>query len=398
MAKKKLNRSRQLRISKKSTSHVVKYIIFACLILTVSYSLKNILPTSQGPRVLGTSILLARGGDDSGEDSGSGGGGNLESGSSNSGSSGNSGSPQSSGSPASSGPGSSNLNNQSAPGVSSTINNEKVDCVGPDGKHFTTSFKSCAELNKSWGKQNFSFTPLNQSISKTELPTITPRPSRISAGIIEKKESQEKPLKKIEVETENKKSEINIDKLKTSVQITNDKGKILTKTESEGKEVELDTDDALKEINKAMEDHDVEVGSGSANNLVIKSEGVEAETHLPISVNVDTHTLQVTTLSGTKDLAVLPNQAVNNLIARNIITSVESSAGVSESSESAKQKVTLTELNKEPVFEVNGVKNKKLLGLIPVSFTKVSFVSAETGDVVKTDETLLNRLLEVISF
>ena len=80
----------------------------------------------------------------------------------------------------------------------------------------------------------------------------------------------------------------------------------------------------------------------------------------------------------------------------NVLSSVESQ--VSQQNGTLSQKATLTEVNNELVFAVKGVLQKKLLGLIPVAFAKTGFVSATTGRITKTDETLINRILETISF
>jgi hypothetical protein len=48
--------------------------------------------------------------------------------------------------------------NQSNNSQSTPSSDTKVDCVGPDGKHFVTSFHDCQELNSKWGKKSFQFT------------------------------------------------------------------------------------------------------------------------------------------------------------------------------------------------------------------------------------------------
>lgn len=87
---------------------------------------------------------------------------------------------------------------------------------------------------------------------------------------------------------------------------------------------------------------------------------------------------------------------VDNLLQSKIFTNIESQ--VSSQSGIPAQNITLMQINNQPTFEVQGISQKKILGIIPVGFTKTAFVSATTGNVVKTDEAFLNRFLEALSF
>ena len=49
------------------------------------------------------------------------------------------------------------------------------------------------------------------------------------------------------------------------------------------------------------------------------------------------------------------------------------------------------------VFEIDGVREYKLLGFIPIKSKVKSFVSAENGQVIKTEQSLLGRILNKIA-
>lgn len=124
----------------------------------------------------------------------------------------------------------------------------------------------------------------------------------------------------------------------------------------------------------------------------MKNADVETETEFPLSVDPTTKTLTVTTPSGVKTVTVLPNQAIANMLANHAVNEVETdpSTGIKQ--------IILTEVNNEPTFEIKGRNNKHLFGVFPVSVPKTLFVSAQTGQVVQTDENLGGKILEVISF
>lgn len=95
---------------------------------------------------------------------------------------------------------------------------------------------------------------------------------------------------------------------------------------------------------------------------------------------------------------ILPDQAVQNLLKTKVFTTVESKkTSTPGESNATTQKTTLTELNNEPVFKVKGTAKKNLFGFIPVNIAKTAFVSAETGEVTKIDESFGQKLLEFLS-
>lgn len=390
---------KKIRHNKKSPTYFY-YAVLTLAVVAVLASGKMYSGITK-PHVLGAStgpVLLADHGGDSGGDS-NGGDGGSGSGSSNPGSSSqDSGSGSSGGGSTTSGD-SGNNNSESSSTVSNNLttstsvaDSTKVDCIGPDGRHFITEFHDCQELNQKWGNSTFNFTPLaTQTENKQEKPepSVTP----------EQKDTTEQTTGKVEVQTEGNKGELNLQSQGLHIEIKReDNGQVTIHAHQEGgREITLKSD-ALDQINQTLKDQEVEVSTTSANTLTITSHNVAAHTTLPISIDPSTNTLAITTPAGTKDVNVLPNKAVESLISSRVLSNVLSESS-SEATNSANPTtvIGLTTQNSEPVFQVQGVKEKRLLGIFPVAFPKTVTVSAQTGQVLNTQESLINKFLESLS-
>lgn len=199
-------------------------------------------------------------------------------------------------------------------------------------------------------------------------------------------------LKELQVRTEKNKTKIKLDSRGGSFELENEDGKLKIKAKEEnGTEFELETE-SLDDINEALLEEGISVASSSGNKLRIRSGEFEAETHFPLSINPTTNTLTVTTPAGVKDVAVLPDQAVKNLLRNKLIDRVASGSATENPTG-----IKLGLLGNNPVFQVLGSDDQKLFGLIKVSIKKTSFVSAENGRVVGVDETFINKLLDLLS-
>ena len=216
-------------------------------------------------------------------------------------------------------------------------------------------------------------------------PTEAPEPEHISQFSLEN-------LRELSVRTEKNKARIRLDSRGGSFELENEDGKLKIKAkEKDGRELELESE-TIDDINDALEEEGISVASASGNRLRIRRGLFEAETHFPLSINPTTNTLTVTTPAGVKDVAVLPDQAVSNLLRLQFIDRIASG-----SAEENPTGIKLGLLGNSPVFQILGSDDQKLFGFIPVSVNKTSFVSAENGNVVKIDETFLNRLLDLFS-
>lgn len=259
-----------------------------------------------------------------------------------------------------------------------------VDCVGPDGKHLTVSFNACQELNRE--RNNFHFTPLDKQDK--------PEPVK------QETQNTERTQNRLEVQTEGNKGELNLETANMHVEVKReDNGSIkITAKKPDGTELQLQTN-ALDQINEALKEKDVEVSTASANGFAIRSAGVQAETNFPLSIDPTTKSLAVTTPNGTKVVTTLPNQAVANALLNGHLSSVLSTADqTTPSASSASNMISLTELNNQPVYAVQGVLSKNLLGIFPVAFRKTVYVSAQDGSVVQVQQSLLNQILQALSF
>ncbi len=199
-------------------------------------------------------------------------------------------------------------------------------------------------------------------------------------------------LKELRVRTEPNKTRIKLDSRGGSFELENEDGKLKIKAKEEnGEEFELESE-SIDDINEALEDEGISVASASGNRLRIRRGLFEAETHFPLSINPTTNQLTVTTPAGEKDVAVLPDQVVTNLFRLRLIDRIASASAAGNPTG-----IKLGLLNNNPVFQVLGVDEQKLLGFISVSIDKTSYVSAENGGIVRVDETFLNRLLDFFS-
>jgi hypothetical protein len=305
-----------------------RYIIVSFSVLLLVLVATVSIHTTDKPFVLGTSIYLARGGNDSGNTMQNDHAGPPPQG---------------------------NNENSGSSVQNDPDSNTLVDCVGPDSKHFSTSLKACANLNQGWGHGKFNFTEIqpNQTSEKVSNDTSDEQPAEAGLGM-----RHSRPQ---------------------------------IKTHQSG-----DDSSELDDENNELKDQGIEIKSGSNSAKEIHRHGVKARTNFPLSVDPVTHQLTVTTPAGVKVVTVLPDQAVQNMLQKRILSSVEQQADDS-ASESATN-TTLTEVNNQPVFQIKGLANKKALGILPISFAKTVYVSVENGQVVKTDEDLFSKLIESISF
>lgn len=65
--------------------------------------------------------------------------------------------------------------------------------------------------------------------------------------------------------------------------------------------------------------------------------------------------------------------------------------------ETLDQVIRLSEQNGVPVYEIAGVKEHRLLGFFPVTTGVIVTVSAETGEVVDTDQSFFDTIVDIFS-
>lgn len=188
--------------------------------------------------------------------------------------------------------------------------------------------------------------------------------------------------------------------IKTRLEIRDER--VVIKAEQEdGTQAELEDDTILK-IDERLSANGIKISTASAERFVLQRGDIGAVTSFPLSIDLATNTLSINTPSGIKNVTVLPDQAVQNLIAANVISRIGGSAIVDEvlnnNLSTVNEIIALGERNGIPVYEISGISNQKLLGFIPVKIQKIAAVSAETGEVVSTNSPLTDTLLDLISF
>lgn len=199
------------------------------------------------------------------------------------------------------------------------------------------------------------------------------------------------------------KIEIKHKDLKIKYEVRN--GQVVAKVEDEdGDEVKL-KDDELEEledeVEKELEDDGIKIATGGAGQLTFAKNRIAATTNFPLSIDVGTNQLIVTTPAGQKVVAVLPDQAVQNLLATGVINELDNKTieGTTVPNElgTVNGVVEFKIRNDRPVYEINGVKRYRLFAVIPVSRSVTTVVSSETGQVVATEKSFLTNVIDLLS-
>lgn len=211
---------------------------------------------------------------------------------------------------------------------------------------------------------------------------------------------------KTRVENDRTKTEVRQESMKVRLEKRNGEAWIKVENEETGEEedlpVETNEDNEILEIRERTERDSVTV-STSGDQFVIRRNDVGALAHFPLSVDLSTNTLTVTTPGGEKAVTILPDQAVQNMLAANVIDQVGGStftALVQENPDlSFGQIVRLIQTQQGALaYEVPGIKQQRLLGFIPVVIETTAVVSAETGELLTTRSSFVNQLLDLVSF
>lgn len=172
----------------------------------------------------------------------------------------------------------------------------------------------------------------------------------------------------------------------------------LTAVRSDGTQVQIDKAE-IEKINAAMK---LVTGSEVAQNgdrFSLKRGQVQANTNFPISFNIATKSFTVQTSGGEQEVKILPDEIAQKLLENKVFSEIQTSIVTGQEGATETQAtVSLTELDKKPVYEVQGASQQKFFGFVPVSIPKTVYVSAETGDQVKVNQPFTSQLLDLISF
>lgn len=138
-------------------------------------------------------------------------------------------------------------------------------------------------------------------------------------------------------------------------------------------------------IKEGTSESKIKIRSGK-NKFEFQQEGTKfsVESSFPLSVNPTTRELTVTTPAGSRIVAVLPQQAVNNMLAAGIVTTTT--------------KVDIkTESDGTLSYDIAGAKDEKLLGIFDVAVSKNLVVSAQTGRVLTVNQSTFSKILDFLS-
>lgn len=239
------------------------------------------------------------------------------------------------------------------------------------------------------------------SSGSQETKTTTPEGVRIETKTKEDKQKTEVRFGEGEkIKTEVKEGRTRIDVysggVKVRYEIRDGRVTIKAKTE-EGAGV---PEQELFKIVDRVDKSGIKIATAGGEILVARNQ-VGALSNFPLQVDLNTNQLIVTTPAGQKVVTILPDQAVQNMLAANVINRLGApalaTAALTEKVASISGVVQLGLQNNVPVYEIPGIRDFRLLGFIPVSRPVTAIVSAETGQLVNTEQSLLTQMIDLLS-
>jgi hypothetical protein len=222
--------------------------------------------------------------------------------------------------------------------------------------------------------------------------------------------------------------------------------KLLITTDSEDPDTATGESEVADEYGVDEDDNGFKVRARENASLVIRNK-LAAQTNFPLKVNLDTNELIVTTPKGEKSVTVLPDKAVFNMLAANVLDQLGGKGGLQwmadqitptstpsgnltptstpsatttitpNPTSTVSGEVTETPIQQEDlsgedeessvklvldedgnlVYEIDGIKVEKFLGIFKVNVNRVVIVSAETGELIKVKHNLGNKILDLLS-
>lgn len=175
-------------------------------------------------------------------------------------------------------------------------------------------------------------------------------------------------------------------------------GRVTIKAETAGSE-EVEDEEIIKIVDR-LDKTGIKVATEGGKLLVARN-NVGAFANFPLQIDLATNQLIASTSAGARVLTVLPDQAVQNMLAANVISRlgppfIRAALERGEAT-SAAQIIELGLRSGVPVYEIPGIRDFRLLGFIPVSAPVKAVVSAETGQLLTTEQPLLTRVIDLLS-
>ncbi|TSC86613.1 MAG: Uncharacterized protein G01um10147_825 [Microgenomates group bacterium Gr01-1014_7] len=156
----------------------------------------------------------------------------------------------------------------------------------------------------------------------------------------------------------------------------------------------------LFKITERLDKTGIKIATEGGKLLVARG-AVGALSNFPLQVDLNTNQLIASTSAGARVLTTLPDQAVQNMLAANVISRLGPQAvakGVLQGSvTSVSDIIALGEQNGVPVYEILGLRDQRLLGFIPVTTQVKVTVSAQTGQLISTQQSVLANIIDILS-
>lgn len=247
-----------------------------------------------------------------------------------------------------------------------------------------------------------------RSSIKSKIETITP--SDLKMKVESEDEKQETEIEtadgqKIKTKIEDDgTTKIEIENGTVTLKYSIVNGQVVLNVENEdGEEVEIEDDEleALEnEVEDELGDDDIRLVPTTDNQLALTQNQIAAFTDFPLSINVETKELTITTPAGQKVVTVLPDEAVQNLLATGIINSIETPPTDIAAQDQLGTLTGVVEIEtrgNEIVYKIQGKKTHRMLGIIPVTTPVTAFVSTDTGLTVAKQQSILTNVIDLLS-
>lgn len=251
---------------------------------------------------------------------------------------------------------------------------------------------------------------------KEETSTSDKSSINTSSTLLKSKTQKEKNKQETEIETSDGQkiktkveddgtTKIELEQGNLKLKYVFENGVLKLKAENEsGEEVEVDEeklDDLEREVEEELEEEGLEITTESGK-IALKKGNTTAHSNFPLSINPATGELIVTTPAGSKVVTILPDQAIENLLRTGIVNIVESAPPDNNSTPSSQLsqfagKLEIVEKDNHIMYKIKGEKEHKIFGLLPVEVPSTIFVSAENGEVLTQERSLLGTFIDFLS-
>ena len=152
-----------------------------------------------------------------------------------------------------------------------------------------------------------------------------------------------------------------------------DKVSMVVSTGNEERELDVSSAQGeLIEIEERPEVQKLTIGLES-DLFTVKQKGITAKTKFPITVDTEKARLTLSTLSGDRFLAVLPNQVIQTLLRTKLLSRID------------REKIEIVEEERELQYLVSGEKIINIYNLFEYSIPVSTKLSASTGEILSIE-------------